>query len=111
MIIKLVITVFIIFVVSRISLRFKKNDITLREFLIWLLFWVLVAAAAWVPKRTDAIAQFLGVERGADLLVYVSIIVLFFIVFKLLTKIEKIDRDVTKIVREIALRDDQKKDE
>ncbi len=111
MIIKLVITVFIIFVVSRISLRFKKNDITLREFLIWLLFWVLVAAATWVPKKTDVIAQFLGVERGADLLVYVSIIVLFFIVFKLLTKIEKIDRDVTKIVREIALRDDQKKDE
>ena len=60
--------------------------------------------AALVPKETDVIAQFVGVERGADLLVYLSILVLFFTVFKIIVKLEKIDRDITKIVRETAIK-------
>lgn len=104
MIIKFIIIIFILFVLWRTVLRFKKGDITSRELLIWLVFWVLVAAAAVNPKGTDVIAQWLGVERGADLLVYLSIIVLFFVAFRLIVKQEKIDRDITKIVRNTALK-------
>ncbi len=103
MIIKAIIILFILFVLWRTFLRFQKGDITSREFFIWLVFWFMVAAATMAPKRTDIIAQLLGVERGADLLVYISIIVLFFTVFKIIVKLEKIDRDITKIVRKNAL--------
>ena len=107
MIIKTVIILFILFVLWRTFLRFRKEDITGREFFIWLIFWLLVAAATLVPQKTDIIAQWLGVERGADLLVYLSIIVLFFVVFRIVVKLEKIDRDITKVVRKTAL-DDEK---
>ena len=88
----------------RTLLRFRKQDITFREFIIWAIFWLLVGVAALAPKKTDIIAQWLGVERGVDLLVYISIIVLFFIVFKIIVKLEKIDKDITQIVRNTALR-------
>lgn len=108
MIIQIIIIIFILFVLSRVIYRFKRGEITSRELVIWLVFWLLVAGAVVMPKKTDVISQWLGVERGADLLVYLSIIVLFFIVFKIIVKLEKIDKDITKIVRETALKRKQK---
>ena len=105
MIIKIVIILFIIFVLWRTFIRFKQRDITGRELLIWVIFWALVGGATLLPKKTDIIAQWLGVERGANLLVYLSIIVLFFVVFKIIVKLEKIDRDITKVVRHTAIKD------
>ncbi|MFA6410204.1 MAG: DUF2304 domain-containing protein [Candidatus Buchananbacteria bacterium] len=110
MIIKIVIILFILFILWRTFIRFKKSDITSREFLIWLGFWFLVIGATLVPKKTDIIAQWLGVGRGADLLVYLSIIVLFFIAFKIIVKLEKIDHDITNIVRKQAIADKNKTD-
>jgi hypothetical protein len=103
MLIKLIITIFILFVSSRVFLKYKKREITIQEFLGWLVFWLLVLGATFWPKFTDLIASKVGVSRGADLLVYLSIIVLFFAVFKIIVKLKKIDRDITKIVREVAL--------
>jgi hypothetical protein len=108
MIIKFIIIVFIIFVVTRVFSRYLKNDITFRELVLWLIFWALVTLAVLMPQKTDVVAQTLGVSRGADLLVYLSIIVLFFIVFKIIVKLEKIERNITEIVRQDALK---KKDE
>ena len=110
MIIKIIIILFILFVLWRTAVRFKKGDITSRELTIWVVFWVLVTIAALVPQKTDIVAQWLGVERGADLLVYISIIVLFFVVFKIIVKLEKIDRDITKVVRNTALKNKEEDD-
>ncbi len=103
MIIKIFIILFVVFALYRTYLRFAKKDITGRELLIWTVLWLLVAGATIIPKQTDVLAQAVGVERGADLLVYISIIVLFFAVFRIIVKLEKMDRDVTAVVRQVAL--------
>lgn len=103
--IKAIVILFILFVLWRTILRFRQGDITFRELIIWVIFWFLVSVAALVPKKTDVVAQWLGVGRGVDLLIYISIVVLFFIVFKIIVKLEKIDRDITQIVRTTALKD------
>lgn len=110
MIIQTVIIIFILFVVWRTIIRFQRKDITSRELVIWLIFWALVAGATLAPKQTDVIAQFVGVERGADLFVYLSIIVLFFVVFRIIVALERIDRDITTVVREVGIKN-AKKDE
>ncbi len=81
-----------------------------REFFIWLIFWLLVLTATFWPKLTDKLANFVGVGRGVDLMIYLSIIVLFFAVFKIIIKLKQIDRNITKIVREVALKDKEKKE-
>lgn len=111
MIIKIIIIAFILFVLYRTFLRFKQKDITIREFFIWTIFWSLVIAATLVPQQTDRVAAFVGVERGADLLVYLSIIALFFVVFKIIVKLEKIDRNITEVVRNTAINNAEKQDE
>jgi len=101
--IQILIILFIAYVVFRTTKRFVKKDITLREYLIWLVFWILVGAATLVPQKTDIIARAVGVERGADLLFFISIITLFFVVFKIIVKQEKIERDITEVVRNTAI--------
>ena len=103
MIIKVIIILFSLFVLYRTVSRFRQRDITGRELAAWAVLWFLVIGATLVPQQTDVIAQAVGVERGADLLVYLSLVALFYIAFKTIVKLEKIDRDVTAVVRQGAL--------
>lgn len=108
---KILAVLFVTFVVYKTSLRLKKGDIHIREFIIWLIFWLLVLAAILVPQQTDVLAQLVGVERGADLLFFVSIVVLFYAVFKIIVKLEKVERNITEIVRNTAIKNSSGKDE
>ena len=56
------------------------------------------------PNLTARVAELLGVGRGADVIVYASLAALFFIVFRLMVKIEKLNREITKVVRNDALK-------
>jgi hypothetical protein len=68
-------------------------------------FTLLVAGAVAVitPKTTDDVAQFVGVERGADLIVYLSIVAIFFVLIHYYTKFTELQRNVTQLAREIAI--------
>jgi len=66
-------------------------------------FWLAVGIIVWIPNSTNVIAQFLGIGRGADLIFYFSILILFFLIFRVYIKIEKIERNITKVVREDSL--------
>ncbi|OGY42612.1 MAG: hypothetical protein A2Y82_02875, partial [Candidatus Buchananbacteria bacterium RBG_13_36_9] len=77
--------------------------ISLQEFLLWTIFWFLVGFVVILPETTSLVANFVGVGRGVDLVIYISILILFYLVFRVLVRLDKIDKDVTKIVRKIAL--------
>ena len=72
-------------------------------FIFWLFFWLLAGAVVIKPESTNFVANIFGVGRGADLVVYLSIIVIFYIIFQLTVKMEKIERNITKLVRKIAV--------
>ena len=96
------------FVVIRTIFRFIKKEIRGRELTAWLVFWVLVTAAVVWPTGTDYLANTVGVGRGVDLLLYISVLVIFYLVFRILVRLEKIDRQITKVVRKVALDEDDK---
>lgn len=102
-IIQIILSLFIIFVVFNVISRYRKKEITAHEFIFWIFFWALVLTAIVYPRSTDKIAKIVGVSRGADLLVYLSIFALFFIVFRIFVKIEKTEKNITKIIRKIAI--------
>ncbi len=81
------------------------------EAVSWTLFWMLAAAVVWVPESTSRIARWVGIGRGVDVVVYTSVAVLFYMVFRIIVRIEKIERDITVIVRKHALQDAKKQEE
>jgi len=56
------------------------------------------------------LATLTGVGRGVDVVIYVAIIILFYLLYRLYIKIENIEREITLIVREIAILEKEKKE-
>lgn len=94
---------FAIFAISNIIHRKKDGLLSVSGLLFWLVFWVVAAIAVLWPNTTQMIADRIGIGRGTDLVVYAAVAIMFFLLFKLHIKIEKINRDVTKVVRWKAL--------
>ena len=55
------------------------------------------------PGSTQFLADRIGIGRGVDLVIYIAIVTLFYLVFRLHMKVELINRQITKVVREKAL--------
>ena len=103
--IQIILIIFFIFAIIKVIGRFRVGDLRVSEMVLWIIFWLVAGIIVISPDSTFYFARLVGVSRGADLVVYVALVLLFFIVFKLIVKIEKIDRDITKIIRKSALND------
>lgn len=101
---QLILSVLIIFIIVKTMISFKNKQISRLFFVLWNLFWLIVLYFIFYPGLLIGLAKKLGVGRGVDLAIYVSIIFLFYLIYKLFIKIEKIEKQITKIVREIAIK-------
>jgi small membrane protein len=59
----------------------------------------------WVPDETTAIAGALGVGRGADLLLYIWVILTLALILVLYLKVIRMGRKITLLTRAIAVAD------
>jgi len=96
----------IAFFLARLYWQKQKNYISMNEFLFWLVFWLLAAVLIISLKFLDKFVAGLGFSgSGIEVLLYLSVAGLFYFVFRLRLKLEKIEKDITKIVQNIALKD------
>jgi small membrane protein len=96
----------IIFFVFRLFVLKKKEKISANEFIFWLIFWLIAASGIIFIKDLDRLASALGFSAsGIQIILYAAVAVLFYMNFRLRLKIEKMDKDITKIVRELALKE------
>ena len=103
MIIEIILVLFIIFVLIRAALRFRKKEISARELIIWIVFWILVGVAAVLPQTTNFLADKVGVGRGLDLVLVIGVVVLFYLIFRVLVKIRYLDKTITEVTRKTAI--------
>ncbi len=99
---------FILFFILALVMTWRRQGqrvIPTSEALAWSLIWVSGAIAVVLPNSTTTIAHFFGVGRGADFIMYGSVSALFLLVFKLFIQHEKLERKLTDVVRQEALRD------
>ena len=100
---QIVIIAFALFAWSRAVLRFRDRAISVRELVLWSVLWAAAIFVMLLPGTTDLVASLLGATRGADVVVYVSIALLFYLAFRLYVKLEQMEREITALVRELAL--------
>ena len=85
--------------------RAKEGVIRAREAILWTCVWIVAAVVILLPETTSIVANLLGVGRGVDLVLYASVVVLFFLLFKTFVSLDKLEKTLTDIVRKEALRD------
>lgn len=74
-----------------------------RSGLAWLALWFAAIIAIAFPKVPVRIANALGIGRGADLVLYFSILFTFIGFFLLYLRYRRLTEELTKIVRHIAI--------
>lgn len=96
--------IIIMFFLVRLTGQKRKKTITANEFSLWLIFWLLAAAAIVFIKQIDSLVHFLGFSgSGINFLIYLAVLALFYLIFRLRLTVAKLDRNLTEIARQITL--------
>src|SRR3989338_4584488 len=95
LLIQAIIILFAIFALVRALSRYRQGRLPRGWLAFWIIFWFAVVFVAVSPSVTDRAAHFVGVGRGADFAIYLSVVALFYLAFRLFVKIEDVERDVT----------------
>lgn len=110
MIFQIIVGIVILIILSRVILKYNKREISKFELLFWIIFWIIILTIVLFPEIINYIANILGVGRGADVAIYIGILLIFYIIFKIYIRIDKIEKDMTKLVRKIALMEKDRKE-
>lgn len=105
MVVPVIVTLVVLFAASRAYLRYREGTLSLGAFFFWLLIWSSVEVIVWIPNVLNAFARLIGIGRGIDVIVYFSILLLFYLVYRIYVKAESIEREITTLVRRMAQRE------
>ena len=102
--IQLAIVAFAALSIAGAVLRFRRGDIRRGPAALWVAVWAAVLVFVASPDLSQDVATVFGVGRGVDLIVYVAIVALLFMQYRTWARQERMDRAITAISREIALK-------
>lgn len=104
-IIKIFSVFFGLMVISKTYLNFKKGKESLTMFLFWSTTWFLIILLSFFPNIIDKIILATHSERvGIGTFLGMAIVFLFFVIYRVYIKADRIEKELTKLIREDALK-------
>ena len=92
--------------ISKSYVDFRARLESLPMFLFWSSIWVLIVTIALFPALVDIlINSFGGGRAGLGTFFGMAIVFLFFVVYRVYVKLERVEQKLTRSVQELALRD------
>jgi len=101
--IKLLSVLFALIAIRRVVVRYRRGGALTVEFVMWFLIFSGIGIVVFIPKVTDRFAHWIGVSSGFNALTFVAIAGLLYAVYRLLSRVQTVERDVTRLVRSQAL--------
>lgn len=90
------------------ALATARRKLAPRYGVAWLLLWLAGLLAVIDPNILVRAAHLLGIGRGVDLVLYLSILITFVALFAIYLRFRRIDEQITRIVRHLAIRDHER---
>jgi hypothetical protein len=100
--VQLLLLAFTLFALSRVR-TYRRRGMRRVYLFAWTVVWVAAAIFVCLPDSTSLIARLLGIGRGADLVTYVGLLAVFYLVWRIHLTLDRLDHEITLIVREMAL--------
>ena len=91
-----------VFFIIRALIKLQAKKLSYNYGILWIALWLLLIGIILLPKVESSLANLFGIQKGLDAFVYIAILGLFYWMFRLYEKLEKINTDITAIVRETA---------
>lgn len=101
--IQIILILFFLFAIIKVIVRIKAAELSVKQGIAWIVFWVLAGIVAILPNSTIYFANLVGIGRGADLIIYLALAILFYLFFRQTVQIEKMKREITQLTRRETL--------
>ena len=95
---------FALYYIYRLVVELKRRKKFLLSNIIWLLFWGLIAILGIIPHEFSVgIAKWLGFADNINAIIFIALAFLTILSFYLSAKLDRMERKVTELVRQLAL--------
>ena len=88
---------------AKVIHSYRQRRLVPLDFLFWGLVWIGTAAMVIFPEATSFLAHLLGIGRGVDLIVYLSLLTSFYLIFRVYLALARLEQAITALVRAMAL--------
>lgn len=105
---QIILIAFLLFALSRVVLRFQGGSLSKIGFFFWSGIFSFAIITVILPDLSSRFANLLGIGRGVDAIVYTSIALLFYLVFRLHIFIEDLKHQLTTLIKKLALKEFEK---
>lgn len=85
-----------------------RNGQTIYKLTIRVIVWGGMATIAIFPSLTSILAKIIGLEGNINAVILAGFILIFLIIFKLLSAIERLEQDISILTRKESLKEIQK---
>jgi len=93
--------------IAKSYVDFRSRLESLQMFLFWTLTWLLIIIVALFPGLVDILlGAFAGERAGLGTFFGMGLVFLFFLVYRIYVKLERVEQKLTRTIQELALRDD-----
>jgi hypothetical protein len=87
-------------------LRFRDSKMSMGMMFLWNMIWLILILISIYPALTSFFASVTGIGRGLDVILILGLIMSFYLNFKLYNRIETVEEEITDLVREIAIQNE-----
>lgn len=94
---------FVLAALTKVIHSYTQRGMRKRDFLLWALIWIGTAAIITFSDATSFLAPLFGIGRGADLIIYASLLIAFYLILRIHLTLARLEQEITQIVRAIAL--------
>ncbi|MBD3271643.1 MAG: DUF2304 family protein [Elusimicrobia bacterium] len=105
MVFQYILTMLIGMAVLRLIIQYYKKRINSFFFIFFFCIWSVVLFFNWNNEFLNRIGHLFGIDRGATVLVYFGLFLLFYFVFVSLVRFYIVEHDINKLVMKTAVHD------
>lgn len=93
-----------LYYIYRLVIEFRRKKKFLMTNFMWLIFWSLIGLLGIIPHELSTnLAAWLGFASNINAIIFITLAFLVLLCFYLSAKIDKMDRKITELVRQLAL--------
>ncbi len=97
--------------VYRIIKQYNSRKRIFGSLVIWILFWIIITALAIIPDSISfKIAELLGFKSNINAVIFVALGFLFIFMFYMNATVEKLEKQMTDMVRKLAIENQKLKE-
>ncbi len=103
MVFQILLTLFALFAIIKTIGQYRRSQVSKYWLVVFTLLWAAVVLVTAIPHLSDMLAGYVGIGRGADLILYCAVVVLTYAVYRSIVRDQKLSAEMTSLVRAVAI--------